>query len=84
MIWVMFAVKDSAIDAFNRPFCAHTTATAIRSFTDEVNRQGSEMNSHPEDYSLHDLGTWDDGNGKFTQDGVRCVVRGQDVFKGKG
>lgn len=82
MVYVMMAVKDHALGAFMRPFFAPNVATAKRSFGDEVNRKDSEMGLHPEDYSLHYLGDWDDGTAEFREhEGCECVVRGKDVFK---
>jgi len=61
------AVRDTAI-GFNRPIYAPTTALAIRSFTDEVNRNSSdnEMFKHPESFSLWHLSTFDDDTGLHT------------------
>ena len=52
------AVHDQAADAFMRPFFVPSIGMAIRSFTDEVNRADSEMNRHPGDYTLHELGVF--------------------------
>lgn len=76
------AVKDRAIDAYNRPFTVPTIGAAIRSFTDEVNRKDSEMFAHPEDYDLYDMGTWDDQTGTYLspEGGIpRVISRAQDV-----
>jgi len=76
------AVKDRAIDAYNRPFTVPTIGAAIRSFTDEVNRKDSEMYAHPEDYDLYELGTFCDNTGTFlpADGGVpRVISRAQDV-----
>lgn len=62
---IICAVHDRQLAAFMRPFVAQTTGQAIRSFRDEVNRQGSEMNQHPEDYTLHKLGYWDEETGSI-------------------
>lgn len=39
---------------------------AERLFTDEVNRDGSSMKVHSEDYQLHQLGEWNEDDGSFT------------------
>lgn len=65
MIQVIVAVYDRQLNAYMRPFVAQTVGQAIRSFRDEVNRQGSEMNAHPEDYTLHRVGVWDEVQGEI-------------------
>ena len=60
---IIVAVRDRQLNAYMRPFTAQTRGQAIRSFRDEVNRQGSELNTHPEDYELYQLGTFDEETG---------------------
>jgi hypothetical protein len=81
-ILTIVAVKDRAVDAYNRPFYVPTIGAAIRSFTDEVNRTESEMNAHPEDYDLYEMGTFCDQTGTFlpAEGGVpRVISRAQDL-----
>lgn len=65
MISILFAVRDSAANVFGRVFQAPTVAFAIRAFSDEVNRVDPEntLFSHPADYNLYRLGTYDDVDG---------------------
>lgn len=64
----VFAIRDRAIDAFMNPFCAPSNGMAIRSFSDEVNRDDSPMNKHPDDYELYKLGVWDQDTGEFVNE----------------
>lgn len=80
MIYSVCAVKDRAIDAFNRPIYVPTIGVAIRSFNDEVARKDSEMANHPEDYDLYELGQWDDQTAIYTAlEAPRVITRAQDV-----
>nr|QJB18885.1 MAG: nonstructural protein [Microvirus sp.] len=82
-ILTIVSVKDRAVDAYNRPFYVPTLGAAIRSFTDEVNRKDSEMQSHPEDYDLYEMGTFCDQTGTFLPpDGgiPRVISRAQDLI----
>ena len=63
----VFAVYDSALGGYLRPFCAPSRAVAIRSFADEVRNPEGIFHSHPKDYSLHLLGYFDDQTGIFDQ-----------------
>jgi len=80
MKYAVCAVKDRAVDAFNRPIYVPTIGVAVRSFTDEVNRKDSELANHPEDYDLYELGQWDDGTAIYTPlDAIRVIARAQDI-----
>lgn len=83
-ISVVVAVKDLAAGAFNRPWFAPSRGSAIRAFSDEVQRapdkaHGNVMNAHPEDFQLEVLGEWDDENGRF----LDCEDQGQVLIRGK-
>lgn len=84
MLSQVLAVRDSAMDAFSRPFFAPTVAMAMRSFAEEVNRAESEMFKHPADYELFHLATFDEDSGKFDNlPSPRSVVRAVDCVKGE-
>lgn len=61
-------VYDRAAQAYGRPMFVPSVGVAIRSFTDEVNRNDSENNlhNHPDDFDLYDLGVFDDQTGMFS------------------
>lgn len=80
----LFAVKDRALGAFMRPWVAQTTGQAIRIFQDEINKHGSELNAHPDDYDLWHIGTFNDNSGLLTipDGGIKQLVLGKQVLKG--
>ena len=63
----IFAVRDQAVDAFNRPFFSPSRGLAVRSFTDEVNRSdpANPMYAHHEEFVLYELGQFDEETGIF-------------------
>ena len=63
MIHIAFTVLDKAAGAFLPPFFVHSEKMAIRSFSDVVSDENHQFNKHPEDYSLHRIGTFDDNSG---------------------
>lgn len=83
-VYTFVAVYDQGVQAFMRPWFVRTKGEAIRIFTDETNRKGGENNAlstHPEDYSLYFLGTWDDTSGKIEQPEIpEKLIEAQDVF----
>lgn len=77
---IVVAVRDSAVDAFMRPFFVPTTGVAVRSFSDEVLRAESEMHKHPADYELFELGRFDEETGKFQNvSAPRSLIRAVDI-----
>lgn len=74
------SIRDSALGAYMRPFVVPTPAMAVRGFTDEVSREGSEMGKHREDYELFQVAVFDEDTGKFDNlDSPRSLVRGSDI-----
>lgn len=81
-ILVVVSVRDRAIGAFARPFSAPSAGVAIRSFIDEVNREGSDMGAHPTDYELYEVGSFDDVLGQFSNPPApNLLIRAEDAKK---
>ena len=80
-VHIAVAIKDSAVQAFNRPFFVPSTAVAVRSFMHEVNRQAEDnaMYWHAEDFELWVVGAFDDEAGEFVPAERRCLARAKDV-----
>jgi hypothetical protein len=82
MLSVIVSVKDSAAEAFGRPMYLQSLGVAIRSFTDEVNREDkdNQLYQHPDDFDLYELGVFDDSLGRYElRDNPTVIVRGKDV-----
>lgn len=76
---VIVSIRDRAAACFSRPVFTQTEGTAIRSFTDEVNRSASdnELGKHPEDFDLYVVGVFDDELGSF-----ECEAQPRLLLKG--
>jgi len=82
MISVIVSVRDTAAEAFGRPMYLQSLGVAIRSFTDEVNREDkdNQLFNHPDDFDLYELGVFDDSLGRYElRDNPTVIVRGKDV-----
>ena len=82
MISVIVSVRDTAAEAFGRPMYLQSLGIAIRSFTDEVNREDkdNQLFNHPDDFDLYELGVFDDAIGRYElRDNPTVIVRGKDV-----
>lgn len=61
------AIKDRASNGFGQPFFVAAIGQAIRSFQDEINRAApdNDLNKHPDDFDLYQLGIFDDDTGSI-------------------
>jgi len=84
MIMVVVSIRDRASAAFSRPVFTQSEGTAIRSFSDEVNRDSpdNELRKHPEDFDLYCVGVFDDSTGAFVcEDQPRLLIKGIQSIK---
>jgi len=65
---VLVAVRDRQLNAFGQIFVYQSRGQAIRAFGDEVNRKDNELNKHPEDYEMYEIGTFNTDDGMLEQD----------------
>ncbi len=65
MILKVFSVYDSKVESFFKPFYSQTKGEAIRSFTEISNDKQSQIGKYPEDFTLFELGDYDDSNASF-------------------
>lgn len=61
----VFAVKDHKVGIFMKPVFDHHAGSAIRGFEDVVRSGDSPFSRHPNDFTLFELGSFDENNGVF-------------------
>lgn len=64
-IMKIVAVRDAAMGEYMSPFIVQNVGMAIRSFGDEVGKDDSPLNKHPEDYELFEIGEYDPSTAKI-------------------
>lgn len=64
MILPIYSIRD-VHTGFMTPTVDQNDASAMRNFGHAVMNAGSLMNSHPKDYSLYRIGTFDTENGNI-------------------
>ena len=65
MLSQVFTVFDCKAEAYLPPFYMATKGQAIRVFTDLVNDPNHAFAKHPEDYTLFQLGQYEDASASF-------------------
>lgn len=61
----IFSIYDSVAKAYYPPFFLPNNGMAIRQFTDMVNSTTTSISKNPKDYTLFNLGIFDDGDGSI-------------------
>lgn len=64
----VYSVFDSKVGAFMHPFFMRSRGEALRGWIDAVNDPQTQFNKHPEDFSLMELGEYDERTGKFANE----------------
>ena len=62
----IYTVYDSKAEAYMKPFFTTTKGLALRSFVDEANKPGTSLNTYPSDYTLFEIGMYDEQKGIIT------------------
>lgn len=79
----IFAIKDYTAELFSNLQLHANKATAIRSFTDQVNNGQADnlVAKYPEQFGLYQLGVYDDNTGfiEVSEQGAELVIRAVDV-----
>jgi hypothetical protein len=65
MILNIYAVRDSAVEAFLQPFFSPTHGAAIRSLTEAANDPKHPFFTGSKYYSLYHIGSFDDSIGQI-------------------
>lgn len=60
MIQGVFAVYDLKLRAYMTPFFMSNREVAVRAFATAVNEQGTQLHAHPSDFTLFQLGSFND------------------------
>lgn len=63
----MVAVFDRKVEAYEKPTCLRTRGEALRMWETLCNDGKSAMSTHPEDFSLYELGVYNQATGTLTQ-----------------
>lgn len=59
------SVYDSKVNAYMQPFFCRTTGEATRLWTDTVNDPKTQFFQHPGDFTLMELGVYDEESGRI-------------------
>lgn len=61
----VFSVYDSKVSAYMKPFLMPATGMALRAWDSTVNQPDTDFHKYPGDFSLVELGEFDEETGMF-------------------
>lgn len=65
MLMSVFAIYDAGIMTWKPPMFCRAKGEILRWWIEMVNNGQTDLSKHPQDYTLFDIGTWDDEGCKF-------------------
>lgn len=80
MIHKIFTIYDEKAKAYYPPFYLHQTGMAVRIFSDMVNDPQNKINKHPSDYTLFDIGTFNDNTALIVAHTAESVHNGVELI----
>lgn len=78
---VIIALYDRGAEYYRPAAAIRTRGEALRGMKNEVNKEGSEINAHPTDYELWQVGEFDDQTGEITPK-KELIARAEDLVQG--
>lgn len=68
MLQRIFSIYDSKTMAYMQPFFSVSKGAAIRALTDLLQDETHPISKHPEDYTLFELGEFNDNDATFNME----------------
>lgn len=79
------SIYDSAVGCYQQPFYARSRGEAVRLFSDACQDKSSPFGKHPHDFTLMQVGEFDDQSGALNQtthskiiSALECLPTGTD------
>ena len=66
MLMKIFAIYDAGISTWKPPMFCRAKGEILRWWTEMINSGQTDISKHPADFTLFEIGSWDDENNKFT------------------
>ena len=80
MKYPVFAIRDSKV-GFMAPTVEQNAPAAVRNFEHAVQNSASLMNSHPGDYDLYQIGTFDSDSGEIEKQLPEHLCSASDIVR---
>lgn len=72
----LYAIFDTASGVYDGPIPGVSDGHMVRVFSDMANNKDHQIGAHPEDYSLIQVGVWNDANGEINDIPCKTLITG--------
>lgn len=79
----MYSIQDQKSGEFTPPFVSPNNATAMRSFESTARNASGDLQTHPEDFALWHIGSFDQFEGTVKAVPRKCLGHASDFFVGE-
>lgn len=83
MILNAYSIRDIKAAIYHNPFYKSTDGEAIRDFTSACSDEKTNLGKYPEDFSLYNVGAYDDNTGEFILTDKKHLIDAANLKKGK-
>lgn len=66
MLMKVFCIYDAKVGSYGKPFFLRSKGEAIRAFTEAAHDSKTQISAYPSDFTLFELGDYDDCKAHFT------------------
>lgn len=80
MEFELYTIYDAAENRYSTPVCNSNDSVAMRAFAHEVNRPDNLWNSHPQDFTLYNIGTFYAETGEIIPHKMERVCSANEVL----
>lgn len=80
MEYIVIVIKDRSIDAYVNLHVVRAEGQAIRQFMDALaDEKTGTLHTHPDDYDLYRIGTYDDNTATLTPETPKKIADGKQL-----
>lgn len=77
---IAFTIRDKIAEVCELPVFATTRGEVMRDFKTIINKKDTKFGSHPADYDLYEVGTYDISTGKLSSIDPKFLANGNDFL----
>lgn len=78
----IYTIRDCKAEAYMAPFTFRNDGEAIRAFDDSIQKPGTPLHDHPEDFTLFKVGSFNLETGAVEAMAPICLGNAKDFVKG--
>ena len=81
MEFELYVIYDACENRYSSPVCNTNDAVAMRALANEAMREGNLWNSHPQDFTLYNIGTYYSNTGEIITHKAERVCSINEIIK---